>query len=116
MNSLLRSIILMILCISALACSDKEIHQMEPSNEDIEIAFERAIIHLNEKIGADISNFNYDWIEVPSDCYDELDYYAQQFLWAYIFQEDAVAKNLFFIDCSIAQKYSKLPVDIQQAD
>jgi hypothetical protein len=106
----------MILCVSTLACSDKDMHQREPSDEDVQIAFDRAIIHLNEKIGADISSFNYDWVEVPSDCYGELDYYAQQFLWAYIFQEDAVAKNVFFIDCSIAEKYSKLSINVQQGN
>lgn len=105
---LLRSVTLIILSVLVLACGDKDIHQREPSNEDVQMAFERAILHLNEKIGSDISSFNYDWIEVPRDCYGELDYYAQQLLWTYIFHEDAVAKNVAFIDCSIAKKYSKL--------
>jgi hypothetical protein len=106
-----KSIMLIVLCFSILGCNHKATSHPEPSSGDVQKAFEKAIIHLNEKIGADISSFNYDWIEVPSDCYGQLDYYAQQLLWAYIFQEDAVSQNVFYIDCSVAEKYSELSVN-----
>ena len=69
------------------------------------LAFTKAIDTLNREIGAEISSISYEWIEVPSDCYGHIDYFAEQVIWAFIFQKEAIKKRALYIDCSIAEQY-----------
>lgn len=76
-----------------------------PTPEALQVAIDNAIDTLNEKTGSKISNLIIDWVEVPNDCRPHLDYFAQQLLWARIYQDSVNTTRSLYIDCSIAQQY-----------
>jgi hypothetical protein len=91
-----------------------------PTPEALQVAIDNAIDTLNEKTGSKISNLIIDWVEVPNDCRPHLDYFAQQLLWARIYQDSVDVTGSLYIDCSIAQQYKleaeKRPVNIESVD
>ena len=91
-----------------------------PTPEALQVAIDNAIDTLNEKTGSKISNLIIDWVEVPNDCRPHLDYFAQQLLWARIYQDSVDVTGSLYIDCSIARQYKldaeKRSVDIESMD
>tara|TARA_Y100001973_G_C5164628_1_gene315405 strand:+ start:940 stop:1302 length:363 start_codon:yes stop_codon:yes gene_type:complete len=86
---------------------DKEasIDYPEPTAKELQAAFDRAITTLNEVTGSQIEAFGVDWVEVPNNCRQHLDYFAQQVLWARIYQPITKSTHTLHVDCSIAERY-----------
>lgn len=76
-----------------------------PTPEALQVAIDNAIDTLNEKTGSQITDLVIDWVEVPNNCRPHLDYFAQQLLWARIYQDSVDTTRSLYIDCSIAQLY-----------
>lgn len=91
-----------------------------PTPEALQVAIDNAIDTLNEKTGSKITNLVIDWVEVPNDCRPHLDYFAQQILWARIYQDIVDVTRSLYIDCSTAQQYKNdaenLKKDIAKSD
>jgi hypothetical protein len=102
------AVLTLLLSLTIVGCSPEIQPSPEPSNKDLKNAFDNAIHVLNQKTGSKISDFNIDRIEVPVNCFDDLDYFAQQFLWVYLYQDEAVRQKTFFIDCNISKRYKQL--------
>ena len=76
-----------------------------PTPEALQVAIDNATDTLNKKTGSQISSLVVDWVEVPNDCRPHLAYFAQQLLWARIYQDSVDVTRSLYIDCSIAQQY-----------
>jgi hypothetical protein len=90
-----------------LGCGAEKSSTLKPTNEDLKLAFEVAIKTLNDKTGSRIEYLDFDWMEINEECYGELDYFAQQFLWAYIYQEELIKNQTFLINCNVPKSYRK---------
>lgn len=91
--------------LSGCAKQQEETIHPAPTPEALQVAIDNAIDTLNEKTGSKISSLVIDWVEVPNNCRTHLDYFAQQLLWARIYQESVDITRSLYIDCSIAQQY-----------
>lgn len=87
------------------ACGNghKTVDATEPTTEDLKKAFEKAINTLNVVTGSSLVKFKADSLEIPSNCFEQLDYYAQQVLFYKIYYPDS---EYFVIDCRLSPTYS----------
>lgn len=102
---ILSIVLLSLATFSGCAKQVEETIHPAPTPEALQVAIDNAIDTLNEKTGSQITDLVIDWVEVPNNCRPHLDYFAQQLLWARIYQDSVDLTRSLYIDCSIAQQY-----------
>jgi hypothetical protein len=104
----MKSLSITLLALSLLAgCVKVEeaVTYPEPTPDALNLAIDNAVTTLNEKTGSHVERLVIDWIEVPNNCRPHLDYFAQQVLWARIYQDSVDETSTLYIDCTVAQQY-----------
>lgn len=98
MKSILITAVFISLSISG--CSQQDSKSVtEPTAGDIQIALDRAVATLNNRTNSTIKRITFSQTEIHKSCFEHLDYYAQQLLWAEIFYPNSGKVN---IDCNLA--------------